>query len=379
MGRLLGWGWLGGVGLVALLVASQRQGHGAAVLVAASPSKAAQQSIWQYLDIPAASSGDHASPHWGYAKGEDWSAEFDKWEECSSGEQQSPINVQRSYWSAFWGSAWAKRYLKSKRADTGPLGWHVAATANAKRHDGFTFHKAVTFDGHTIEVPYKHPHGAKGGLVEVTGPDGHAYELEMMRVHTPSEHTFDGKAYAMEVQFEHARFVHGKKAHLVVSLFLHEGDTSPEFVTRLAAAARRAKSQEAEDESTGEWGGVEGLEVEEVPFTEIAQAVLMQTEMPLEIHHHITHDDNSPHPIPSYSGRALYEDEDASQPNYKAYYYYHGSSTRPPCGQVFSWVLLKHSMSVTTEDLRHLTKLTGANARKTQKLNGRLVMDSNPF
>jgi hypothetical protein len=35
----------------------------------------------------------------------------------------------------------------------------------------------------------------------------------------------------------------------------------------------------------------------------------MQTEMPLEIHHHITHDDNSPHPIPSYSGRALYEDE----------------------------------------------------------------------
>jgi hypothetical protein len=45
-------------------------------------------SIWQYLDIPAASSGDHASPHWGYAKGEDWAAEFDKWEECSSGEQQ---------------------------------------------------------------------------------------------------------------------------------------------------------------------------------------------------------------------------------------------------------------------------------------------------
>ena len=29
--------------------------------------------------------------------------------------------------------------------------------------------------------------------------------------------------------------------------------------------------QEAEDESTGEWGGVEGLDVEEVPFTEIAQ------------------------------------------------------------------------------------------------------------
>jgi hypothetical protein len=69
-------------------------------------------SIWQYLDIPAASSGDNASPHWGYAKGEDWAAEFDKWEECSSGEQQvrtltliffpSPIKIQQN-WSGSWG------------------------------------------------------------------------------------------------------------------------------------------------------------------------------------------------------------------------------------------------------------------------------------
>ena len=80
-------------------------------------------------------------------------------------------------------------------------GWHVAATANAKRHDGLTFHKAVSFDGHTIEVPYKHPHGAKGGLVEVTGPDGHAYEVFCVyythgRTHT---HTHETLTYSRSV------------------------------------------------------------------------------------------------------------------------------------------------------------------------------------
>jgi hypothetical protein len=39
------------------------------------------------------------------------------------------------------------------------------------------------------------------------------------------------------------------------------------------------------------------------------QAVLMQTEMPLEIRGHLKHDDNSPHPQPSYGGRALYADQ----------------------------------------------------------------------
>ena len=43
------------------------------------------------------------------------------------------------------------------------------------------------------------------------------------------------------------------------------------------------------------------------------------------------------------------------------------------------WVLLKHSMEVSSEDVAAMTKLTGSNARTTQKLNGRLIVDSNPF
>ena len=50
-----------------------------------------------------------------------------------SGNHQSPIDVRRSYWAAFWGSAWAKRYLRSKRAATGAVIWHVAPSA-AKDH-----------------------------------------------------------------------------------------------------------------------------------------------------------------------------------------------------------------------------------------------------
>jgi hypothetical protein len=51
----------------------------------------------------------------------------------ASGNRQSPVNVRRSYWTAFWGSAWAKRYLRSKRAGTQPIVWHIAPPA-AKDH-----------------------------------------------------------------------------------------------------------------------------------------------------------------------------------------------------------------------------------------------------
>ena len=46
---------------------------------------------------------------------------------------------------------------------------------------------------------YRAPEGA---LIQATGPDGNTYALDLMRVHTPSEHTFDGVEYAMEIQFE---------------------------------------------------------------------------------------------------------------------------------------------------------------------------------
>ena len=64
-------------------------------------------------------------------------------------------------------------------------------------------------------------------------------------------------------------------------------------------------------------------------------------------------------------------------PNYKAYYWYQGSSTRPPCSENVEWVLLKHSLPVSTKDLRAVMDLTGDDARSTQKLNGRLIFDSN--
>lgn len=77
--------------------------------------------------------------------------------------------------------------------------WHVAPPA-AKDHskEGLTFRRGVEFDGRTITVPYKS--SRSGALIQATGPDGERYDLRMMRVHTPSEHTFDGQALPLEVQ-----------------------------------------------------------------------------------------------------------------------------------------------------------------------------------
>ena len=54
-------------------------------------------------------------------------------------------------------SAWAKRYLKSKRADTGPLIWHVAPPAARElgKRAGLVFHKGVAFNQRSITVPFK--------------------------------------------------------------------------------------------------------------------------------------------------------------------------------------------------------------------------------
>ena len=144
-----------------------------------------------------------------------------------------------------------------------------------------------------------------------------------------------------------------------MSVFFHRGDSSPHFVEKLADAARAASAE-------GGVAKVEGLEVEEVAFTRIARAVLMQTEMPLEIESHLWHEDKSPQPKATYRGRDGYEQKDGAVANYRAYYYYRGSRTQPPCEQTFGWVLLKHSLPVSDRDLQALTSLTGPNARALQ-------------
>jgi carbonic anhydrase len=332
-----------------------------------------------YTDIPSnaeAAGEDQQLPKWGYSKNEVWADESEKWGECRTGDAQSPVNVRPGYWAAFWGSAWARRYLRSKRAATGPLAWHIVSpAAQDQSREEHTFHRGIAYDGRSIVMPFKRlPSGI--GLVTATGPDGGRYNLERVRVHTPSEHTFDGKHFAMEVQFEHVcigagRGGHGGPQHLVISLFLHQGNKSPEWIRTLSEAAQAAMSAHGSGSA-----GVEGLEVREVPFTRIAREVLMQTEMPLEMSHKLVHDDNSLHPKMAYRGRAGYALPGADVPNYKAYYLYHGSRTAPPCEQTFEWVLLKHSMAVREEDVFALTSLTGRNARATHKLNGRLVVDS---
>ena len=46
------------------------------------------------------------------------------------------------------------------------------------------------------------------------------------------------------------------------------------------------------------------------------------------------------HPEAAYTARSLFADHDAAVPNYKAYYFYRGSRTEPPCDQNWRWVYI---------------------------------------
>ena len=50
--------------------------------------------------------------------------------------------------------------------------WHLSPPA-AKDHrkEGYVLYKGVSFDGHTITIPFKHDR-TEGPLVKATAPDG---------------------------------------------------------------------------------------------------------------------------------------------------------------------------------------------------------------
>jgi hypothetical protein len=124
------------------------------------------------------------------------------------------------------------------------------------------------------------------------GELGQEYFLRSVVLHTPSEHTFDGVHYPMEVQFIHASPGRapgawlggagagadggGDKEYLVVSAFFSRALSSAGFVEKIADAARAAAAHaKAEDRAAPET-----LSADDVSFPDMAREVLMQVASP---------------------------------------------------------------------------------------------------
>jgi carbonic anhydrase len=146
---------------------------------------------------------------------------------------------------------------------------------------------------------------------------GKKYELKQFHFHRPSEEKINGKAYEMTVHLVHAD-QQGKLA--VVAILLQNGEDNP-LVHEL-------------------WNDLPKEKDKEEHFNNIQIDV----------------------------ARLLPAD--------RGYYTFDGSLTTPPCSEGVMWYVLKHPVTVTAVEIEQFSKLYRHNARPTQLLYDRVVLES---
>lgn len=143
-----------------------------------------------------------------------------------------------------------------------------------------------------------------------------SFELKQFHFHSPSEHTIDGKSFAMEIHFVHA----DKDGNLaVVGVMIDEGEEHP--VLKQLWAFMPENPGEIRQEPIG---------IEETDLL----------------------------------------------PPTREYYAYSGSLTTPPCTEGVRWVVLKTPVQASAEQIAVFKKRVGpATNRPIQPLNARMVLD----
>jgi len=147
--------------------------------------------------------------------------------------------------------------------------------------------------------------------------DGRKYGLKQFHFHRPSEEKIDGKTYDMVVHLVHADET-GKLA--VVAVLLEKGKDNP-LIHELWIHLPTAKEKEEE---------VTGIQI------------------------------NASSLLPADRG----------------YYTFSGSLTTPPCSEDVKWFVLKNAVPISAVEIEQFSKLYPHNARPTQPLNGRALLET---
>uniref|UniRef100_A0A7N0UC16 Carbonic anhydrase n=1 Tax=Kalanchoe fedtschenkoi TaxID=63787 RepID=A0A7N0UC16_KALFE len=216
---------------------------------------------------------------------ERWGSLKEEWSACKEGDMQSPIDL-----------ASARVEVVSQLGKLKRKYWANSAVIKNRGHD-----IAVEWDG-------------DAGWIEINGT---SYRLKQSHWHSPSEHTVNGRRYAMEIHMVHQTDDH-KLA--VVGMFYRFGRPDP-FLSELLKNVRL----------TNEHG------VKEVDPNEIRMAG-------------------------------------------HRYYRYVGSLTVPPCTEGVIWTINKKVKTVSREQLASLREAVHdyaeSNARPVQALNNRRIYSS---
>jgi len=160
-------------------------------------------------------------------------------------------------------------------------------------------------NGHTIQ------HNEAPGSFLFVGDD--RYALEQLHVHTPSEHTIDGKHFPMEI-------------HLV-----HKSGSG-----RIAVVAVLVEAKEKGTVEVPFYFGLPSRSGEEV----------------------------------RYEGRRNPSD---FLPQSRKYFEYSGSFTTPPCTEDVRWIVMQQPVRANPKLIHRFETLLKANNRPTKPLNGRVV------
>lgn len=151
--------------------------------------------------------------------------------------------------------------------------------------------------------------------------DGREYEIKQVHFHTPSEHQIDGVTYPMELHVVSSiapKTPEEPPLYLVFAFLYRMGDADP-FITSFLG-------QVPEEPGREELG-------------------------PRQVH---------------------IADADQSQ-IIGDYYHYRGSLTTPPHTETVEWLVQKHIVQASPEQIRRINVLEGNNARHVQALYGRTV------
>ena len=230
------------------------------------------------ITLPTLSS-EEGQPPWNYggaANPTQWGKLTSDFAQCELGRDQSPINVS-----------------------TAVSGQPANIQFNYKPTP-----LVVVNNGHTIQVNYQ-----PGSTVTINGK---TYDLLQFHFHTPSEHTVDGQAAAMELHLVHQNRI---RQLAVVGILMTSGTTN----STIAPIWNHIPTQKGEKAAT----------------TMINAADLL--------------------------------------PEATSFFSYTGSLTTPPCSEGVSWNLMTQPIEVSAAQIAEFGKIYPVNARPIQPTNGRLI------
>lgn len=223
--------------------------------------------------------------HWTYegAEGpEHWGELADEFRMCAEGMNQSPVNL-----------------VADVHANLPKLEFEYYSSPVNEINNGHTIQQNVK-PGSFLRIPER----------------GKSFELKQFHFHSPSEHTIDGKSFAMEMHFVHAD---GNGALAVVGVMIDEGDEHPVLNQLWSFMPEQV-------------GGV--------------------SKQPIGI-----------------------EETNLLPPTHE-YFTYGGSLTTPPCSEGVKWIVLKKPIEASAKQIETFKKRIGsANNRPLQENNARLILD----